>query len=56
MDRICLCHAAMFVSCSREVTYWERADFAVLYVMFLVFLSLSHRCLGSGVVLNCIDS
>ena len=38
---ICVsCHTVLYVPCCLVVTYWERAD--LLYVMFLVFSSLSH--------------
>ena len=38
-----LCHAAISVTCSFEVTYWERSDLlALLYVMFSCVLSLTH--------------
>ena len=39
-----------------EVTCWERAALLTLVVVSTVSLSLSHRYLGSGVVLDCIDS
>ena len=46
---IIFCHSYfvyfMFIVCSflLVVNYWERADLlALLYVMFIVFLSLSH--------------
>ena len=49
MDSFCylcfvfVCHTVLSVPCSLVVTSWKRADFlALLYVMFLVFLSLSH--------------
>ena len=48
MDPLCylclvfVCHTVLSVPCSLVVTCWERADLlALLYVMFLVFLSLS---------------
>ena len=45
------------VSCSLEITCWDRADFlALLNVIFFLFLSLSIWYPGSGVVLDCIDS
>ena len=48
-----VCHAVLSVHCSLVVTCWERANLlALLYVMFLVFLSLSMWCPGSGVVLD----
>ena len=38
-----VCHVVMSVPCSLVVTPLERADlWALLCVMFLVFLSLSH--------------
>ena len=47
----------MSVSCSLVVTYWVRANLlAPLYVMFLVFCHFPILCLGSGVVLDCVDS
>ena len=52
-----VCHAFLSFHCSLVVTCCERADpLALLYVMFIVFLSLSHVVSGSGVVLDCIDS
>ena len=43
--------------CNPLVTCWERADLlAFLYVMFLVFLSLSICRPGLGMVIDCIDS
>ena len=40
---VCICYAAMSVSCSLMVTFWERADLlALLYKMFSCVLSLSH--------------
>ena len=38
------------------VTCWERADLLALVCGVLLSLSLSHWYLGSGVVLDCIDS
>ena len=41
---ICFCHTAVSVSCSLNDTCLERTDvLAFLYVMFLVFLSLSRK-------------
>ena len=38
------------------VTCWERADFLARLWCLTLSLSLSHWYLGSGVVLDCIDS
>ena len=38
------------------VTCWERADLLALVCGVTVSLSLSHWYLGSGAVLDCIDS
>ena len=38
------------------VTCWERADLWLSFVVSTVSLSLSHWYLGSGVVLDYIDS
>ena len=52
MFHICLCYAVLSVRCNIVITYWERADFlALLCVMF----SCIFGCLGSGMVLDCID-
>ena len=61
MDHFCyyvyVCHAFLSVHCSLVVNCWKRADLlALLYVMFIVFSTLSLWCPGSGVVLDCIDS
>ena len=50
-------HIVEPVSCSFVVTWWERDDLLPLQcVMFSCFYHFPIRCLGSGVVLNCIDS
>ena len=53
-----LCLTFVFVLCSLLITWRERADLlALLCVRFSCVVSLSHIwCLGSGVVLDCIDS
>ena len=53
MFHVCLYYAVLSVLCSHLITCLERADFLLtLYVMFLVFLSLSYECLRLGVVLD----
>ena len=56
--RVCLCHTVSSVICNLVVTCWERADLLALLcvVFFLCFCHFPMRCLGSGVVLDCIDS
>ena len=59
VDPFCyLCFVfVMCVHCSLVVTCWERANFlALLYVRFLCFFHFPIWCLGSVVVLDCIDS
>ena len=55
---ICLHFAVLSIHCSLAITCWERAGlFALLCVMFLLcFCHLPTWCLGSGVILDCIDS
>ena len=48
---VCLCFTVLSVPSSFVVTYLEMTDlFALLCVMFFVFLSLSHMVSGSGMV------
>ena len=56
--RVCLCQTVLSVLCCIVVTCWERVDLLALwYVMFsCVFDTFPIWCLGSGVVLDCIDS
>ena len=57
MFHVCLYYGVLSVSCSLLITCWEWAD--ILALLRDVFLWLSHFpiwCLGSGVVLDCIDS
>ena len=59
MDHFCYsCFMFIFVMpCSLVVACWGRADLlALLCAVFSCILSLSHRCSGSGMVLDCIDS
>ena len=47
----------MSVTCSFEVTCWERADpLAFLHGMFSCVLSLSHTLSAVSLLLDCIDS
>ena len=52
-----ICYAVFFVHCSLVVTS-ERANLLdILCVMFyFIFVTFYMLCLGSGVVLDCIDS
>ena len=52
-----VCQIVFSVSFSLVVTCWETAGLLVLLsVTFVVFCHFSIRCLGSGLVLDCIDS
>ena len=52
------CHNVMSVSCSLVATAWVRANvLALLYAMVLgFFCHFPIWCLGSVVVLDCVDS
>ena len=52
----CVCHAFTSVYCCLVVTCWERADLLALDCDVIVFCYFRMWYLGSGVVLNCIDS
>ena len=56
MFRVCLVFSS--VHCSLVVTCWIMADLlSLLYVVFYcVFVTFPFGVLGSGVVLDCIDS
>ena len=58
-----LCFVLGMLSCLFIAAFWPPAWkraicnlLALLYVMFSCFMSLSHVCPGSGVLLDCIDS
>ena len=54
---VCLWYSVLSVSCSFEVTCWERADFLALLceVFSCVFVTFPIQYPGSGKVLDCID-
>ena len=59
----CLCFVFVFaiMSCLFFVAFWSLAvkgqtSWLSCNLCFPVFLPLSHRCSGTGVVLDCIDS
>ena len=57
VSRLSLLYCQLFVPCSLVVTCWERADLlALLCDVSLCFCHFPIWCLGSGVVLDYIDS
>ena len=57
MFHVYLCNAVLFVPCSCVITCWERVYLlALLCNDFLVFCYFPIWCIGSGMVLDCIDS
>ena len=51
------CHTNLSVPCSLVITCWGSDDlWALLYVMFLVFLSLFHMVVLVRCGVDCVDS